>query len=76
MMSERKESPVEEKGRKQQDTKTARLPVTLNGKQRSAVARIAKKYNRSQAEILRIGLSLIDDQEKAGFDIPLLKKKK
>lgn len=75
-MSERKESPVKEKDMKKEETKTARLSVTLNGKQRLTVARIAKKYNKSQAEILRIGLSLIDDQEKARFDIPLLKKKK
>lgn len=56
--------------------KTARLPVSLNNKQHLSVTRLAKKYSKSRSEILRIGLLLLADQERVGFEIPLLKKKK
>lgn len=56
--------------------KTKRLPITINEKQQDQLEELATKYNKSQAEILRIGLCLLVEQERAGFDIPRLKSKR
>lgn len=48
-----------------------RLPVTLDEKK---LQQPKQKYGKSESRIMCIALDLLIAQEKAGFDIPALKK--
>lgn len=53
-----------------------RNPYTLYDLESAAVKRIAEKYGKSEAEVIRVAVRLLDEQDRAGFNIPQLKKKK
>lgn len=53
-----------------------RNPYTFFERESAAVKRMAKKYNKSEAEIVRIAVRMLDDQDRAEFPIPQLQKKK
>ncbi|MBV6385361.1 hypothetical protein HIU56_14950, partial [Enterococcus faecium] len=51
-----------------------RLPVTLDEKRQKELQQLKQKYGKSESKIMCIALDLLIAQEKAGFDIPALKK--
>ncbi|WP_429960934.1 hypothetical protein [Enterococcus sp. AZ012] len=51
-----------------------RLPVTINEKRQEELVHLKRKYNKSESKLMCIALDMLIEQEKAGFDIPLLKK--
>jgi hypothetical protein len=52
-----------------------RLPVTLDEKRQKELQKLKQKYGKSESKIMCIGaLDLLIAQEKAGFDVPALKK--
>ncbi|PEH49502.1 hypothetical protein [Enterococcus faecium] len=51
-----------------------RLPVTLDETRQEELQRLKKKYHKSESKILSIALDMLVAQEKAGFDLPKLKK--
>lgn len=51
-----------------------RLPVTLDGNRQKELQRLKKKYNKSESKIMCIALDILIEQEKAGFEIPVLIK--
>ncbi|EMF0251908.1 hypothetical protein C7N31_RS12070 [Enterococcus hirae] len=51
-----------------------RLPVTLDGNRQKELQRLKKKYNKSESKIMCIALDILIEQEKAGFEIPVLRK--
>lgn len=53
-----------------------RNPYIFYEAENTAVKRLSKKYGKSEAEIVRIAVRVLDDYDKAQFVIPQLKKKK
>ncbi|MHC0098741.1 hypothetical protein ACYILN_14665 [Enterococcus faecium] len=51
-----------------------RLPVTLDEKRQKELQQLKQKYGKSESKIMCIALDLLIAQEKAGFDVPALKK--
>lgn len=51
-----------------------RLSVTINGQRQEGLNHLKKKYKKSESRLMCIALDMLLDQERAGFDIPLLKK--
>jgi hypothetical protein len=51
-----------------------RAQSILNLKQQSELSYLVNKYNKSESKILAIALELLAAQDRAGFDIPKLKK--
>lgn len=51
-----------------------RLPVTLDEKRQKELQELKQKYGKSESRIMCIALDLLIAQEKAGFDVPALKK--
>ena len=51
-----------------------RLPVTLNEKRKNELEHLKNKYKKSESKLMCIALDMLIAQEKAGFEIPSLKK--
>ncbi|OTN83631.1 hypothetical protein [Enterococcus faecium] len=51
-----------------------RLPVTLDEKRQKEFQQLKQKYGKSEAKIMCIALDLLIAQEKAGFELPALRK--
>lgn len=51
-----------------------RLPVTLNEKRKQGLKHLNTKYNKSESKLMCIALDMLLEQEKAGFEIPALRK--
>lgn len=51
-----------------------RLPVTLNKHRQQSLQELKLKYTKSESQLLCIALDMLIEQEKAGFEIPKLKK--
>ncbi|MGG5373402.1 hypothetical protein [Enterococcus sp. AZ196] len=53
-----------------------RNSYTFYDKESEAVKRLSEKHSKSEAEVVRVAVRLLDEQDRAGFGIPQLKKKK
>lgn len=53
-----------------------RNPYKFYDRESAAVKRMSEEYNISEAEVVRIAVRMLDDQERAKFPIPQLQKKK
>ncbi|MFS1010905.1 hypothetical protein ACFC8U_16255 [Enterococcus casseliflavus] len=51
-----------------------RLPVTLNEKRKQGLKHLNTKYKKSESKLMCIALDMLLEQEKAGFEIPALRK--
>ncbi|WP_368264464.1 hypothetical protein [Enterococcus innesii] len=51
-----------------------RLPVTLNQRRQRSLQQLKEKYNKSESKLMSIALDMLVEQEKAGFEIPKLRK--
>jgi hypothetical protein len=51
-----------------------RLPVTLNEKRKQGLKHLNTKYKKSESKLMCIVLDMLLEQEKAGFEIPALRK--
>ncbi|EMF0110788.1 hypothetical protein OU491_002620 [Enterococcus hirae] len=51
-----------------------RLPVTLDDHRKKELQKMKEKYHKSESKIMCVALDLLIEQEKAGFEIPSLKK--
>ncbi|MGG5325517.1 hypothetical protein IGJ83_003198 [Enterococcus pernyi] len=51
-----------------------RLPVTLDENRQKELQKLKKKYGKSESKIMCVALDLLIAQEKAGFNIPALRK--
>lgn len=47
----------------------------LNPKLQNELSYLTKKYGKSESKIMAIGLELLAEQDRAGFDIPKLNRK-
>ncbi|HAQ0832875.1 TPA: hypothetical protein IW648_002772, partial [Enterococcus faecium] len=57
-----------------QQNRNKRLPVTLDEKRQKELQQLKQKYGKSESRIMCIALDLLIAQEKAGFEVPALKK--
>ncbi|HFC9195199.1 TPA: hypothetical protein ACWWCX_002912 [Enterococcus faecium] len=55
-------------------TGNKRLPVTLDENRKKELQQLKKKYGKSESKIMCVALDLLIAQEKAGFNIPALRK--
>lgn len=55
-------------------TGNKRLPVTLDENRQKELQELKQKYGKSESKIICIALDLLIVQEKAGFEVPALKK--
>ncbi|HFC9195211.1 hypothetical protein [Enterococcus mundtii] len=55
-------------------TGNKRLPVTLDENRQKELQQLKQKYGKSESKIMCIELDLLIMQEKAGFDVPALRK--
>jgi len=51
-----------------------RLPVTLNEKRKQGLKHLNTKYKKGESKLMCIALDMLLEQEKAGFEIPALRK--
>ncbi|GAB7306737.1 hypothetical protein [Enterococcus gallinarum] len=51
-----------------------RLPVTLDESRQQSLKQLKQKYDKSESKLMCIALDMLIDQEKAGFEIPKLRK--
>lgn len=51
-----------------------RLPVTLNEKRKQGLKHLNTEYKKSESKLMCIALDMLLEQEKAGFEIPALRK--
>ncbi|EGP4915412.1 hypothetical protein [Enterococcus faecium] len=51
-----------------------RLPVTLDENRQKELQQLKQKYGKSESKIMCVALDLLIAQEKAGFNIPALRK--